>query len=88
MTSTMYATEHTAPMAAAGFLLVFHPLHGGKLFSFPCDAAGLVTIDGLSDGARANYLLARTLIGRDYQRPVVAPDLVQPATRTCGRASS
>jgi hypothetical protein len=65
MTSKMYATEHTARRAAASFLLIFHPLHGGKLFSFPCDAAGLVTIDALSEGARANYLLARTLIGRD-----------------------
>ena len=74
--TSMYACEHTAPMAAASFLLIFHPLHGGTLFSFPCDAAGLVTMDDLSDGARANYLLARTLIGRDYQLPVVAPDIV------------
>lgn len=76
MTPITCAAQHPAPTAAARFLLTFLPLHGGRAFSFPCDAAGLVMIDTLSEASRANYLLARTLVGRDYQGPMVGPELV------------
>lgn len=69
----MSASDITLPGATAGFLLTYLPLHGGRSFSFPCDAAGFVSLDTLSDSARANYLLARALVGWDYQTPVVAP---------------
>jgi len=60
------------PAAAAAFVLSYLSLRGGRTLSFPCDAAGLVTLDELSDSARYNYLLARALVGRDYGLPVVA----------------
>jgi hypothetical protein len=54
-----------------------HYLLFGGLFptvrslSFPCDPGGHVEMDEMSERARDNYLFARTVIGRDYQVPVV-----------------
>jgi hypothetical protein len=45
----------------------------GRGFSFPCDSAGRVNIDALSDRARSNYLFARTVIGREFAMPAVQP---------------
>jgi hypothetical protein len=44
-------------------------------YAFPCDAAGHVDIDGLSERARTNYFYARTVIGREFHAPVtcIAP---------------
>lgn len=38
---------------------------------FPCDAAGHVDLDELSDRARSNYFFARAMVGRDYTMPRV-----------------
>ena len=38
---------------------------------FPCDQQGHVDMDEMSDRARENYLFARTVVGRDYDVPVV-----------------
>ncbi len=46
-------------------------LHGGRALAFPCDAEGRVDVDSLSERARANYLQARAMVGRDYREPVV-----------------
>jgi hypothetical protein len=43
----------------------------GRGFAFPCDAAGGVDLDALSERARINYFVARTTIGRDYSVPQV-----------------
>ena len=43
----------------------------GHAFVFPCDAAGRVDMDALSDRARLNYLYARTVIGREFTAPDV-----------------
>lgn len=43
----------------------------GRGFAFPCDAAGHVALDALSERARRNYLYARALMGRDFALPVV-----------------
>lgn len=43
----------------------------GRSYAFPCDAAGNVDLDSLSDRARANYFYARTLIGREFSHPTV-----------------
>jgi hypothetical protein len=43
----------------------------GRGYSFPCDAAGQVDIDALSDRARSNYFFARTVIGREFAVPAV-----------------
>jgi hypothetical protein len=43
----------------------------GRGLAFPCDAAGHVTLDALSERARCNYLYARALMGREFALPVV-----------------
>ncbi|MBI5721177.1 MAG: hypothetical protein HZC37_26185 [Burkholderiales bacterium] len=45
----------------------------GRSLVFPCDAMGHVNIDALSDRARANYLYARAMVGREYSLPTVCP---------------
>jgi hypothetical protein len=39
--------------------------------AFPCNAAGDVEMDDLSEQQRNDYLFARALRGRDYASPVV-----------------
>jgi hypothetical protein len=46
-------------------------LVAGRSYAFPCDAAGTVDMDSLSDRARENYFYARTLIGREFSHPTV-----------------
>jgi hypothetical protein len=59
-----------------GFELRFQSLfHDGRALAFPCDAAGHVELDALSDRARINYFYARTVIGRDFAFPAVHPAL-------------
>jgi hypothetical protein len=67
--------QHTTACSAdaASFELRFDALFAfGRGFSFPCDAAGHVDLDALSDGARNNYLFARATIGRDLAWPRVS----------------
>jgi hypothetical protein len=47
----------------------------GRAYAFPCDAAGHVDMDALSDRARLNYLYARTVIGREVAMPAVLTTL-------------
>lgn len=57
---------------ATGFELRFRSLFNeGRGYAFPCDAAGHVDLDALSEQARNNYFFARALIGRDLASPVV-----------------
>jgi hypothetical protein len=42
---------------------------------FPCDALGRVDLDKLPERARANYLYARALVGRDYSTPTISPGI-------------
>jgi hypothetical protein len=54
------------------FLLRFQSLFDeGRGLAFPCDAAGQVNLDTLSERARCNYLYAHSLIGRDFAQPAV-----------------
>jgi hypothetical protein len=39
--------------------------------AFPCDANGRVDIDSLSEAARNDYFYARTVVGREFNRPCV-----------------
>jgi hypothetical protein len=50
------------------FVSLFHP---GRGLAVPCDAAGHVDLDALSDRLRIAYLGARALVGRDYAYPTV-----------------
>ena len=70
--------EEPAMLAStAAYELRFASLfHGGRGLAFPCDAAGQVNLDALSERARINYFAARTLIGRDFATPAVRPALL------------
>ena len=58
--------------AAPEFELRFRSLFfEGRGYSFPCDHAGHVDLDALSDGARNNYFFAHSVIGRDVAMPAV-----------------
>jgi len=48
----------------------------GRSYVFPCDAAGHVDLDALSERARANYFYARAVIGREFTAPDVQPGSV------------
>ena len=56
------------------FQLCFRSLFDpGRGYAFPCDGAGRVDLDGLSEEARNNYLYARAMIGRELAVPEVEP---------------
>jgi hypothetical protein len=57
---------------AADYELRFESLFNeGRALSFPCDEAGLVDMDSLSERARCNYLYARAVVGREFRTPAV-----------------
>ena len=43
----------------------------GRGYAFPCDRQGRVDLDALSERARANYLFARGMVGREIATPCV-----------------
>lgn len=43
----------------------------GRALSFPCDRAGHVDMDALSERARENYLFARAMVGRENALPCI-----------------
>ncbi|SCK18256.1 hypothetical protein VAR608DRAFT_1302 [Variovorax sp. HW608] len=43
----------------------------GRGFAFPCDAAGHVNLESLSERGRSNYLFARSMVGREFAAPSV-----------------
>ena len=59
--------------AGSGFELRFDPLAttGQAALVFPCDAKGQVDMNALSSRALCDYLFARALIGREFERPAV-----------------
>lgn len=61
------------PSPAAYELRFTSLFNDGRGLSFPCDAAGRVDLDALSEQARNNYLFARAVIGRDFTFPAVRP---------------
>jgi hypothetical protein len=70
----MNAYQATPSQGGADHLLRFRSLFDeGRGFAFPCDAEGHVDLSALSPRALANYLFARTLIGRDFSTPAVEP---------------
>ena len=70
-------TLNTPTQASADYELRFRSLfHEGRGYSFPCDRAGHVDLDSLSDDARNNYFFAHSVIGRDVANPAVLPRCV------------
>jgi hypothetical protein len=49
---------------------LFHP---GRGLAVPCDAAGHVDMDQLTERLRNAYLGARAMVGREYACPRVQP---------------
>jgi hypothetical protein len=67
MDSRKSSSEH-----GARFEILFQSLfQQGRGLVFPCDAAGSVDMDALSERGRCNYLFARTMIGREFATPRV-----------------
>jgi hypothetical protein len=68
------AAMNTPTLLPAGFELHFQSLFNeGRGLAFPCDAAGHVDLDTLSERARCNYIFARRAVGRDFAHPAVLP---------------
>jgi hypothetical protein len=67
------------PLTASGaFELRFRSLfNAGRALAFPCDSAGHVDMDALTERARHNYFYARTVIGREFATPAVQPSALQ-----------
>lgn len=62
------------PADCPGWELRFESLFvEGRGVSFPCNAAGQVDLSALSERARANYLRAQAVVGREYRTPAVLP---------------
>ncbi len=57
---------------ARSHVLRFASLHDpGRGICVPCDEAGRVDIDALTDRLRMAYLRARAMVGREYAFPTV-----------------
>ena len=44
---------------------------GCQGYAFPCDSAGCVELDGLTERERTDYLYARAVVGREVAPPSV-----------------
>ena len=65
-------TGSRKPADSVAYELRFQSLHDAeRAYAFPCDAAGHVDMDALSDMARENYFFARTVVGHDFCAPAV-----------------
>lgn len=58
--------------AMTQYELHFQSLADGRGYAFPCDPAGRVDLDQLSDRARNDYFFARALVGRDMAAPALS----------------
>ena len=61
-------TSSQPPRYELRFRSLYRP---GRGYTFPCDAAGRVDMDALSEGERDSYLYARALIGGELSFPAV-----------------
>jgi hypothetical protein len=63
---------HRPQADKASFELRFESLFdAGRGLAFPCDAAGRVELESLSERARHNLQRARELLGREFAFPVL-----------------
>lgn len=62
----------SSPSVSSPFEVRFDSLFNhGRGLVFPCDGAGRVDIDSLTERGRGNYLFARAMLGREYATPRV-----------------
>jgi hypothetical protein len=60
------------PSSSNEHQLCFRSLfHSGRGYAFPCDDAGQVDLDRMSERARNNYFYARAMVGRELSPPAV-----------------
>ncbi len=59
------------PAMCSHFLRFMSLFDLGRGVAVPCDAAGNVDMDALTDRARCAYLGARALVGREYACPTI-----------------
>ena len=67
------STQHGSATRQQWQLLFPSLFNVGRAMAFPCDAAGNVALDALSERGRNNYLFVRTVVGRDFGHPRVVP---------------
>jgi len=60
-----------APLLARYELRFTHLFDRGRGWAFPCDSAGNVDLDRLSQRCRDSYLYARAVVGAELSAPVV-----------------
>ncbi len=71
------------PAAGSRYQLWFSPLPKSTSAprAFRCDAAGHIDLDAPSDHDRGEYLFARALVGRDFDRPAIQSSAGHPLQR-------
>jgi hypothetical protein len=62
------AISLSMPLFEVRYASLFNP---GRALCFPCDCAGHVDLDALSERARVNYLYARAMVGREHAMPCI-----------------
>jgi hypothetical protein len=59
------------------YQLCFRSLfHSGRGYAFPCDPAGQVDLDTMSERARNNSFYARAMVGRELSAPAIEAKLL------------
>lgn len=67
---SLEASANASSSGGDSFELRFESLSGAqRSCSFPCDAAGNVDLDALSERERNRYLYARAVMGREFSMP-------------------
>ena len=60
------------PPRNGGFEVHYQSLfQSGRGLVFPCDEAGHVNLNALTERGRGNYLFARAMVGREFATPSV-----------------
>ncbi len=68
----MIATESLSPASHARYELRFQSLfQSGRGLTFPCDRAGEVLWETMTEGARASFRRAQQGVGREFAAPAV-----------------
>jgi len=67
-----YLSVPANPVAVRSYELHFVSLYNpGRGIVVPCDEAGHVDLDALSERLRLSYFAARAMVGREYSYPTV-----------------
>ena len=68
----MNTEQIIVPLSTARYELRFQSLfHSGRGLTFPCDHAGEVSWETMTEAARKSFLRAQDGVGREYASPAV-----------------